>query len=1357
MNIRQYRRTFNICFRSILFLSLLTGFLVTTTPVQAAAMSVDLAIETFSGGPAVVVDPEPSMVGESYLISFTVRPETSGTTPYGTVVVSDGLGNSCSRTVTSGSYPSGWGWYCSITSSNGGTLTLTAAFTPADPSVFLPATDTHSHTVNGTHIEIETFSGGPTGTDDPDPSMVGQSYTVSFTVRPSGVGSISPYGTFTVTDGEGHSCSRTVTSGSYTSGWGWYCNITSTSVGIKTLTGTFVPTDSATFGGTAITTEEHTVTQASTTTTLSSSVSFSYVGDPVTFTSTTSPSPDGGTVRFTDNGTTITGCNTQSINTSGVATCTTSALAYGSHMIRAAYSGNSNYSGSIGILSGFQVYDITPPGVTITSSLTSPTNVSPIPITITFTEAVTGFDLADISVANGSANNFSGSGTTYTASVTPAANGQVTVNVYAGVASDSAGNINTAAPSFVFTYDTISPTISITPASSSPTNDSPITFNITFSEDVVNFTIGDISVTNGTKGNFSGSGSTYSVNVTPGSDGAVTFNIGAGVANDATGNGNTASATISITYDGTAPTVSITSSVGSSTNVAPIPVTFTFSELVTGFTSTDIAVTNGASSDFSGSGLTYTANITPAAEGTVTVNVGAGVAIDHVGNGNTSGSLSVVYDTTAPNLVSITRSSPLSSPTNADSLTFQVAFSEAVQNVNSPDFTVVGATTAVISSYTQIDQQTYTVTVSGGDLAGYNGTVGIGLSAGQDITDLAGNSLTTGTPVTNEIYILDNTAPAVTIDSISPNPSNTDTTITWHADDSGSLIVHSGGTDCSTGTLLLSDTYSASGTMNVTSPISMFDEGANTIRVCITDAVGNTGIATATLTRDTLAPVITINDPGTDPDTSKTISAVIPDGTLTMSNTTGSICDATLTFIAYSIQTFSSEADNGIRVCYRAEDAVGNISFSLSDPIAGIDRTAPEIVITAPDSSPAQSKTITAATSDGTLFMSNTPGTVCNATLTFIPYAAQTFTSESDNGLHVCYRSEDAVGNIAYLLSDAIAGIDNTSIGIIAGSGVVGNPGSQWIVNFGVNPSRFRTIQVRFDSEAYNPDDPSDPALFDPDDVTNPHNYLLLQTGPNLAYDTAGCQAFATNGDLPVGDDVLIPFDPGIYSSSDTPTVTLALSSGNPLPNGVYRLYICGTTSIVDLAGNPLNNGAYDTVINFTVTDPEPEEIPTTGFAPDQEVVLSEQTVTYTQSNLWIEIPDLDVQMDIIGVPLSSNGTWDVSWLGENAGWLEGSAFPTWNGNSVITGHVWNADNTPGPFRYLDTLIYGDRIIIHEGNTEYVYEVRSISQVLPSGTSQMLRHEDSPWLTLVTCSGYNEDTGAYRYRILVRAVLVDVH
>jgi hypothetical protein len=38
----------------------------------------------------------------------------------------------------------------------------------------------------------------------------------------------------------------------------------------------------------------------------------------------------------------------------------------------------------------------------------------------------------------------------------------------------------------------------------------------------------------------------------------------------------------------------------------------------------------------------------------------------------------------------------------------------------------------------------------------------------------------------------------------------------------------------------------------------------------------------------------------------------------------------------------------------------------------------------------------------------------------------------------------------------------------------------------------------------------------------------------------------------------------------------------------------------------------------------------------------------------------------------------------------------------------------------------------------------------------VFRHEEKPWVTLLTCQGYNETSGKYQYRIAVRAVLIRV-
>ena len=88
---------------------------------------------------------------------------------------------------------------------------------------------------------------------------------------------------------------------------------------------------------------------------------------------------------------------------------------------------------------------------TVTPSITSTSVLvrinSPIPLTATFTEPVSGFAVSDITVFNGSEGNFVGSDgdTVYTFDATPNAIGDVTVDIAADVALDAENNGNTAA------------------------------------------------------------------------------------------------------------------------------------------------------------------------------------------------------------------------------------------------------------------------------------------------------------------------------------------------------------------------------------------------------------------------------------------------------------------------------------------------------------------------------------------------------------------------------------------------------------------------------------------------------------------------------------------------------------------------------------------------------------------------------------------------------------------------------------------------------------------------------------------------------------------------------------------------
>jgi large repetitive protein len=83
------------------------------------------------------------------------------------------------------------------------------------------------------------------------------------------------------------------------------------------------------------------------TTTLTSATNPSVWGQSVVFTATITPAAPvpTGTVTFQDGGTNITGCVNRAV-AAGAATCTTAALAVGSHTVTAVYSGNATYATS---------------------------------------------------------------------------------------------------------------------------------------------------------------------------------------------------------------------------------------------------------------------------------------------------------------------------------------------------------------------------------------------------------------------------------------------------------------------------------------------------------------------------------------------------------------------------------------------------------------------------------------------------------------------------------------------------------------------------------------------------------------------------------------------------------------------------------------------------------------------------------------------------------------------------------------------------------------------------------------------------------------------------------------------------
>ena len=176
------------------------------------------------------------------------------------------------------------------------------------------------------------------------------------------------------------------------------------------------------------------------------------------------------------------------------------------------------------------------------------------------------------------------------------------------------------------------------------------------------------------------------------------------------------------------------------------------------------------------------------------------------------------------------------------------------------------------------------------------------------------------------------------------------------------------------------------------------------------------------------------------------------------------------------------------------------------------------------------------------------------------------------------------------------------------------------------------------------------------------------------------------------------------------------------------------------------------------VPSSEPNELPKTGFAPNVVTKLPRMSVNYqAYSQLRIRIPKLGVDAEILGVPFE-NGNWDVTWLGNNVGWLQNTAYPatTGAGNSVLTGHLTNNLGQPSVFSGIERLGYGDQIIITAFGETHTYIVDETMTVYHDTPQVLSQNVDLPVLTLITCKYYNEQTNSYDGRVVVKAKLAGI-
>jgi alpha-tubulin suppressor-like RCC1 family protein len=321
-----------------------------------------------------------------------------------------------------------------------------------------------------------------------------------------------------------------------------------------------------------------------------------------------------------------------------------------------------------------------------------------------FSEAVTGLSAIDISTAGTatcSAPLVAGSGVNFTATYSCSTDGTVIPTLLAGSVTDVSLNNGpaTAVTSAGFTIDGSAPSATWT-APTSPTNSLTPSFELDFGEPVSGLISSDIAVVTGAGAapcsitGVTGSGAEYTVGTTCTAEGTVTLSIASATVVDSAGNSGPTSPinSTTITIDRTAPTVVITPS-ATLTGSRIINATATWSEPITEFDTSDLATSGTAPGCAIGiaSSTSTSANlfVLCAGDGTLTISVNSGSAIDSASNSGPSIAVSAATVTIDSSIPSATWSEP-ASPVGTRTPTFILSFNQAITGLAASDITNIG-------------------------------------------------------------------------------------------------------------------------------------------------------------------------------------------------------------------------------------------------------------------------------------------------------------------------------------------------------------------------------------------------------------------------------------------------------------------------------------------------------------------------------------------------------------------------------------------------------------------------------------------------------------------------------------------
>ncbi|CAK13669.1 conserved hypothetical protein [Pseudomonas entomophila L48] len=893
------------------------------------------------------------------------------------------------------------------------------------------------------------------------------------------------------------------------------------------------------------------------------------------------------------------------------------------------------------------IHETVPPTATITLSDSALKVGETATVTITFSEVVSGFTNADLTVANGtlSAVSSSDGGKTWTATFTPTNNLTNASNVItlnnAGV-TDLAGNAGAGTTSSAnYSIDTVRPTATIVVSDSNLAVGETSLVTITFSEAVTGFTNADLSVANGTLSAVSSSdgGITWTATFTPTSNITDATNLitldNTGVL-DLAGNAGTGT-TNSNNYaiDTQRPTATLVVADNSLSVGETSLVTITFSEAVTGFTNADLTVANGTLSAVSSSdgGITWTATFTPTSAITDATNVitldNTGVT-DSAGNAGTGSTNSNNYaiDTVRPTATLVVADSNLKI---GETSLVTVTFSEAVSGFTNADLTVANGTLSAVSSSDGGITWTATFTPT----SNITDTTNVITLDNTGVTDTAGNA-GSGTTDSNN-YAIDTQRPTATIVLADANLTvgeTTTVTITFSEAVSGFTLADLAAPNGTLSGLSSSDggitwTATFTPTINVqdaTNVITLNNTG-------VADLAGNVGAGTtnsANFTVNTLQPTATVvvSNPALRVGDTSLV-------TITFSEAVSGFTNADLTVANGSLSAVSS-SDGGITwtatftPTNNITDATNLITLDNSGVVGAssgnagsgstdsnnyaIDTQRPTATLVVADSNLAigQTSLVTITFSEAVTGFTNADLTIANGTLSAV--------SSSDGGVTWTATLTPAAG-----ITDTsnLITLDNTGVTDIAGNAGTGSTDSN---NYAVDSQRpTATIVI------------ADPNLTAGETTTVTFTFSEAVSG-------------FTNADLTVANGTL-----SAVSSSDGGITWTATFTPNAGVRDLSNVITLNNTGIADLAGNA-GTGTTSSA-NYTVDTLVPTATVVVADTALRAGQTSLVTITFSEAVSGFTLADLSV----------ANGT--LSGLSSSDGGI------TWTATLTPTGNVEDASN----------------------------------------------------------------------------------